>query len=321
MKILGWMASISIAASVFIYLGLTTPIQKRQEGPLRVVATTSFIGDWVRAVGGSDVELTVLVGPNGDPHSYTPTPKQARAVSQANFVFAHGFALESWLDRATSGSIAEVIKLNERSLTDVDRIIGVNCSSCQGNGDGHVHTPRDVVDPHTWLDPLLVREQVISIRNILMRHHPDAKVSILERTAAYVQQLDDLDDEILAYCQKIPSEERRFATAHHNWAYFARRYDFTIEGVVLNAHSTEAGAPSMQAFQALTEHLKTQGVRAMLADNTHDNRLASELAKDAGIELIDDLATGALGHPGSPTGTYLSMMRHNAKRLAEVLAP
>src|SRR5579862_2036543 len=67
--------------------------------PLPVVATTSVLQDLVRNVGGDRVVVKSLVGPDGDAHTYEPSPSDAQAVSAARVVVINGLGLEGWLTR------------------------------------------------------------------------------------------------------------------------------------------------------------------------------------------------------------------------------
>ena len=60
------------------------------EKPIRIVATYSILGDWVRKIGGDQVELATLVGPGGDAHTYEPTPRDRVALSKADILFENG---------------------------------------------------------------------------------------------------------------------------------------------------------------------------------------------------------------------------------------
>src|SRR6476661_5377403 len=70
-----------------------------QEKKLPVIATFSIIGDLVKNVGGDRIEVTMLVGPNGDAHVYEPTPADARKVAAARVVVVNGLGFEGWIPR------------------------------------------------------------------------------------------------------------------------------------------------------------------------------------------------------------------------------
>ena len=67
--------------------------------PLKVVASFSILGDIVREVGGKDVSVTTLVGPDGDAHEYEPTPADARKLAGAQLLVVNGLDFEAWLPR------------------------------------------------------------------------------------------------------------------------------------------------------------------------------------------------------------------------------
>ena len=74
------------------------------DGPIPVVATFSILGDMVARIGGEHIDLTTLVGPDGDTHVYQPTPADARAVSEARILFVNGLQFEGWLERLTEAA-------------------------------------------------------------------------------------------------------------------------------------------------------------------------------------------------------------------------
>ncbi|MER3457614.1 MAG: zinc ABC transporter substrate-binding protein, partial [Chloroflexota bacterium] len=63
-------------------------------GKLRVVATTTIIGDLVRSVAGDRAEVTVLLPPDADPHAFEPRPGDLTAITQAQVLFKNGAGLE-----------------------------------------------------------------------------------------------------------------------------------------------------------------------------------------------------------------------------------
>ena len=95
-----------------VCLVLTVAGPARAEDRLKVVASFSILADLVRNVGGSGVDVAMLVGPDGDAHVYEPTPSDAKKIAAAKLVFVNGFGLEGWLPRlvqAAGGKAAVVI--------------------------------------------------------------------------------------------------------------------------------------------------------------------------------------------------------------------
>ena len=79
---------------------------------IKVVSTFSILGDMVKNIGGDKIELTTLVGPNGDGHVYEPTPADAKSIANADLVFVNGLGFEGWIDRLVkaSGYKGKIIK-------------------------------------------------------------------------------------------------------------------------------------------------------------------------------------------------------------------
>ena len=96
---------------------------------VQAVATFSILGDLVQQVGGERVDVTTLVGPDGDGHVYSPTPADARRLAEADIIFKNGLLFEGWIDRliASSGTQAPVITVAE------------NINKIPDAGHGHDH--------------------------------------------------------------------------------------------------------------------------------------------------------------------------------------
>ena len=68
-------------------------------GKVNVATTIAPLGDFVAAVGGDKVEVTVLVPPGAEPHTYEPTPSQMKDVAEADLYVMNGAGLEFWMDK------------------------------------------------------------------------------------------------------------------------------------------------------------------------------------------------------------------------------
>ena len=98
-----------LAATVLAALFVAAPAHAQER--LKVVATFSILGDFVRIVGGDRVAVETLVGPNSNAHVYAPSPTDAKQVADAKLVIVNGLGFEGWLERLikASGSKAPVV--------------------------------------------------------------------------------------------------------------------------------------------------------------------------------------------------------------------
>ena len=121
--VLGCWRSASLAASLIARY----PVAARRRS-IKVVASFSILGDFARNVGGDRVNVTTLVGPDGDVHVYTPTPADAKKIADAKLVIVNGLGLEGWLPRLvqSSGSKAAIVTATKGIAP---RKLGLRCRS------------------------------------------------------------------------------------------------------------------------------------------------------------------------------------------------
>ncbi len=283
------------------------------DGPLRVVATYSILGDLVQNVGGSEVELVTLVGPNGDAHTFEPAPSDNATISDADVVFENGLGFETWLDDLyeSSGSEAERVAVTE----DIDPM--PVAEEEHGAEEEHADEHGEF-DPHVWHDPTNAVVMVGSIRDALAEADPDDAETYERNADEYMAQLEQLDADVQERVDSIPDSNRTLFTSHDTFGYFAQRYDFGVD-TALASISTETSDPSAGETAGLVGEIEQSGVPAIFVENVSNPTVMESIADEAGVELAPTLYTDALGEPGSEGSTYIKMVRYNASTMAEAL--
>lgn len=92
------------SATALVALSLVAPTAALADSQTKVVATFSILGDMVNEVGDDHIDLTTIVGPDGDAHVYQPTPQDAAAVAEADVLIINGLEFEGWLERLVEAS-------------------------------------------------------------------------------------------------------------------------------------------------------------------------------------------------------------------------
>ena len=285
------------------------------DGSVNVVATYSILGDLVENVGGEKVELTTLVGPNSDAHTFEPAPSDNAELAEAGVVFENGLGFEPWLGDlyASSGSDAARV-----TVTDPIEPLTVAAEEQGHEEDAHEEKEHGEVDPHAWHDVDNAIVMVGSIRDALSEADPENAETYEQNARAYVSDLETLDAEVREEVGSIPEKDRVLFTSHDTFGYFAERYGFEVDTALASA-STEAGDPSAGQTAKLVEKVERSGVPAIFADNVSDAGVMEGIAAEAGVELAPSLYTDALGDPGSEGGTYVGMVRYNVSTMSEAL--
>ena len=274
---------------------------------LRIVATTSVIGDVVSHVGGDKIDLTVLMGPGQDPHSYDPSASDLTKVANAHLIFVNGWDLEEGLLRDLK-NVSDGVALVPVSANITPLAFGRHL---QEDLDGEDH--QESADPHTWLDPHLVGQWIKNLEHVLASLDP-ANVAAYESNAeAYRQELDTLIQYYDEQVEMIPADQRKLVTNHNSFGYFAEAYDFEVVGTVVPAASTLA-EPSASELIQLVKVMESEGVCTIFSEISANEQLveavAAEIANCDQVK-VKSLYTGALGPPGSGADSYLGLMRAN----------
>ncbi|HSF80719.1 MAG TPA: metal ABC transporter substrate-binding protein [Anaerolineales bacterium] len=278
-------------------------------GKLKVIATTSILGNVVSNIAGEAVELEILLPPGVDPHSYEPIPQEVAAVAGANLVFANGLGLEIFLERLIQNAAGST-----QVVTVSDGILPLEAS---GEGEAGGHPGEEQGDPHVWMDPNNVLVWVENIATALSELDPPNAPTYQANAASYRAALLELDSWVSQQVESIPVDNRELVTDHLVFTYYAKRYGLTQVGAVVPATSTIA-EPSAQEIAALEDAIRSLGVKAIFFSSTINPSLARRIAGDTQVQLVQ-VYTGSLSEPGGPADTYLDMIRYNTSAIVQAL--
>jgi len=281
---------------------------------LKVVGTTSFVGDVVGVIAGQEVELIVLLEPGQNPHAYQTAPRDMVHVSEADLIFVNGLGLEEFLDDliAGTGNDDAVIIVSD-GISPLQRAEQDNGDENQEGDENHHGSDQD---PHVWFDPNNVMIWTENIAFALAEKDPENADTYLENAAAYREELKELDGWIRDQVALIPPENREMVTDHTVFGYFVEEYGFTQIGAVIPAQTTEAET-SGQQLAYLIDIIREEEVKAIFIGVDFDPTLSQIVAEDTGVDLVS-LYFGSLS-TGVPAGTYLTFMRHNVNLIVNAL--
>ena len=285
---------------------------------LKVVVTTSILGDVVGNLAEGSGTVEVLMPLGADPHSFQVSAGQGAALRRADLVVVNGLGLEEGMGGAIEAAAADGVAVIEagsfvEALPFAAGPGEVEAAAGEGNG---VH---GTLDPHIWTDPVRMADVATGLGEALAAADPACPSRWREAAARYRQELLRLDEEIEAILGVIPAGQRKLVTNHGALGYFADRYGFEVLGTIIPGGDTLAG-PSPADLAALVDTLEREGVRTIFSETTQSAGLAEAVAAELGQGVVVvGLFTGSLGGPGSGAETYLSMQRTNAERIADAL--
>jgi zinc/manganese transport system substrate-binding protein len=267
------------------------------EDRLNLVASFSILADFVKNVGGDRINVTTLVGPNGDVHVYAPAPQDAKTIADARLLIINGLGLEGWLPRLlqSSGSRATVVTAS--------------------NGISPLKLGAEA-DPHAWQSIANAKMYVSNIRDALVQVDPRNGDAFRRNAEAYLAELDALDREVRDEIDKIPPERRKVISTHDAFGYFAK--DYGIQFIAPLGVSTET-EPSARDIASIIAQIRKDKIPAVFLENISDDRLMRRLSEETGAKLCGTLYSDSLTGENGPVPTYIAMVRHNIKALTSAL--
>lgn len=297
-------------ALALLCLSLSLPAFAQE--PLKVVASFSILEDIVKNVGGDDVTVSAIVGPDADAHAFEVTPKEAKMLADADIVFINGLGFEGWMER-----LAESSGFKGKLVTVSKDVATLDAEEHHGEEHGHhEHHAHGASDPHAWQDVANVRIYTGNITTALTSARPETAQAFVDRAAAYDLQLQKLDAEIRNRLTKIPAEKRKILTSHDAFGYFSKAYGVAI----LAPHGLSThDEPSAETMAELTDQIKREGIGTAFIENISDPKTLKRLSEDTGVKIGGTLYADALSKADGPAPTYLDMMRHNLSLMAKAM--
>ncbi len=235
-----------------------------------VVVTILPQAEFVEAVGGEKVNVTVMVPPGADPHSYEPIPSQMEAVARAKMYAKVGSGVEfelAWADR--------LMELNRDMLV-------IDCS--EGISLQEMTAPDEDVepggmDPHIWMSPVNAKIMVQNICDGLVQVDPDNRAYYEGNRDVYLQELTQLDQDIEDGLSEVIN--RKFMVYHPAFGYFAEEYDLIMVPI-----QEEGKEPTSAGIKNLIEQAKEDDIKVIFASPQFNQESAQVIANEIDGEVI-----------------------------------
>ncbi len=293
--------------------------------PVKAVASFSILADMVRNVGGDRVEVTELVGPDGDAHEFNPTPADAKKLARADIFFVNGLGFEGWMERLETSSgfegatvVASTgIKPREMHEEHGDHASGDDHDAGhEEHPEYHDHDHGDM-DPHAWQDLANGEIYVANIRDGLIAADPGGKAIYEANAEKYLAALKAEDAAVKTALGALPQSRRRIITSHDAFGYFGDAYGLEIlapEGV------STASEPSAKDVATIIRQIRKDKIPAVFLENVTNAKILEQIATESGAKIGGTLYSDALSGPDGPAPTYLDMFRHNVGTLTAALS-
>ncbi len=304
--------TLALAAAASLTLAGCKSCGAAPAGKTRVAVSIYPVYDLVRRVAGPDADVSLLLPPGKNEHTFDPTPHDVEEVAKSGLGVMVGLGLDPWMERLMKDAApkAKLLRVGDRVPTRKVELEAIGEEEAHKHGekdddDDHDHE-KGALDPHVWLDPQNARLIVRAFTEEIAKLDASHAVAYRQRAASLEGELEALDKELEARTKALP--KKGFVTFHGSFGYFAARYGLTVLAVI---EPFPGSTPTGDYVQKVLGVIKAKQVPALYSEPQLDPRPAKVLSDEAKIPLgvLDPVGGGA------ETDSYEKTLRYNVAQL------
>lgn len=285
---------IGILVSIVIFSGILFALKFRVKNfdeesntetkKITVVTTFYPLEYLAQEIGKENVNVRVLTTSGAEPHDFEPTPKDIILVRSADVFVMNGADFEPWAENLLGDLSKDSVRVVEMS-ENMDLLTASEDEPVEEVGvpeeeeEGHHHKAGEF-DPHFWLSPLRLVEQVAILRDVLVQVDPKHALEYKQNAEVLMGRLTEIEKQ---YSQKLSDcDQKEIITSHNAFAYVAKDYNFFVHGIAGFSPTQE---PSPQHLAELTKLVKSENIKYIFTETLVSPKFADTLAKEAGVEV------------------------------------
>jgi len=275
-----------VLAAVIIYSVLSLVGCKKAEvapaAGLQVVTTLFPLYDFARTIGGDKAQVTMLLPPGVEPHTFEPKPEEMIRIGRAGLFIYTSKYMEPWAEKIISGIESKTLRVVNAGEKASYRAVSAKDGHEEVKGGAEHNHDRKGMDPHIWLDFTNAALMVDAILDGFVAAVPS-------NSALYRQNAETLKARLAALDQRYQDRLKNCATrkllhgGHYTFGYLAGRYNLDYQALSGISSDSE---PSAERMITLVRDIKSSGTRYLFAEELLSPRLTETLAKEAGVGVL-----------------------------------
>ncbi|MDB0016718.1 metal ABC transporter substrate-binding protein [Acidimicrobiia bacterium] len=297
---------------------------------INVLVTTPMLGDFVNEIGGENINLTILMPAEVDPHTYDPSPQDASKIADADIVFYVGLKYEPSalikLVENTSNEAAVLVEVGEEinpiefseeghdDHDDEDGHDDEEGHDDHDDEDGHEGHGHGSEDPHFWFDPLRVAIAAELMINQLIELDPSNSEAYKTAGEAYISELNELDSTVSALIETVPSKNRKLITTHESLGYLEARYGVEVLTTIIPSLTSVDEISPAQLVDVL-DVIEDNDVKVIFIESEAPSVYAETISAEANIRTVTGLWVETLRENQS----YSDWLTENVELIVENL--
>jgi len=295
------LAALPAAALLLTLTACTGSTASESDNDKPVVLTTfTVLADMAANVAGEHLQVESITKAGAEIHGYEPTPGDIRKASGADLILDNGMNLEAWFEQFTAD-------LDVPRVTVSDGVEPVNIAE-----DAYKGLP----NPHAWMSPLNAQVYVDNMADAFAELDPENADAFRTNAAAYKQELQDVQDQLVTELGALPENQRALVTCEGAFSYLARDAGLT-ERYIWAVNAEQQATP--QQIAATIEFVKDNQVPAVFCESTVSDAPMQQVVEATDTAFGGVLYVDSLSEADGPVPTYLDLIRHDTQTIIAAL--
>lgn len=265
-----------------------------------VLTTFTVLADVAENVAGEHLRVESITKVGAEIHGYEPTPGDIRRAAEADLILDNGMNLEAWFEQFVSGIDVPHVVVSE-GIAEIDI-----------REDAYAGMP----NPHAWMSPTNVQAYVDNMVAAFSELDPAHAADYETNAAAYKQELQEVQDDLIAALAPLPDEQRALVTCEGAFSYLARDAGLT-EKYIWAVNAEQQATPRQIA--STIEFVQENNVPAVFCESTVSAAPMKRVVEATPAEFGGVLYVDSLSEASGPVPTYLDMIRHDSHTIAAAL--
>ena len=258
-----------LALPVFFWLLSYHGIPGKISVKVSVVTTLFPYYDFAKTVGGDEVDVSLLLPPGVEPHSFEPKPSDIFKINNADIFVYTGDFMEPWVKDILAG-----INNKKLSVVKAGDIVNLLKGSDEGFGSG--------TDPHIWLDLSNSENIIDGILSAFVRKDPKNSDLYIQNAHEFKNKLKDLDNSFVAGLSNCQTKTLIYG-GHYAFGYLVKRYGlnyFAAQGLAPDSE------PTARDLANLINELRKNGIKYVFYEELSSPKVAETISEETGSKLL-----------------------------------
>ena len=315
-----------------------TNINSKQSDKIEIIATLFPQYDFAKQIGGDKVNVTLLLPPGSESHTYEPTPQDMININNSSLFIYTGEEMEPWAENLIDGVKNDIKVLDLSTTVNLINVEEFEEEYCSGEDCEHSHEHENgqyasadaenehgqeieshnhSYDPHIWLNPQYAIQMVNSILEQLCEIDPENKEYYQNNATEYIKQIQALDIEFEETVNLASNRKIAFGGAFA-YAYFIEKYNLEF----ISAYQTcgENAEPSTTQVKKVIDYINENKIPVIFYKEYTTGNIARTIAESTNAEMlvfhtVHNVSKEELGNGAS----YVSVMMQNLENLKKAL--